>query len=147
MKASEFFIASEQKSILEAIHSAEHETSGEIRVHIDDECKGDVLDCAAKVFARLNMHKTELRNGVLIYLSIKDKKFAVIGDAGINKVVPNNFWDEVKSTMLFFFKQEQFCKGIIEGVLMTSEQLKTYFPRETGDVNELSDDISFGENK
>lgn len=140
----DFFTAEEQQSIVNAIKEAEKETSGEIRVHIDKTCKEDVLDRAAFLFAKLDMHKTELRNGVLFYLATADHKFAIIGDAGINAKVPLNFWDETKNLMLGHFKEGRFAQGLIEGILMSGVQLRTHFPYHKDDVNEISDEISFG---
>jgi len=144
MKASEFFNKKQQKEIVEAIKTAEHETSGEVRVHIELKCKGNVLDRAAHVFAMLKMHKTHLRNGILFYLAVENQKFAVIGDAGINKVVHPEFWNEVRNAMVEYFKQGKFTEGLVHGILKAGEQLKTYFRYEVDDVNELPDDISFG---
>lgn len=144
MKAKDFFSADEQKQIVEAIRRAEKNTSGEIRVHLEWHCKGDVLDRAAKTFAMLKMHKTELRNGVLIYLAINDRKFAIIGDAGINAKVPDDFWDSTKELMVSHFKENRMVKGLVEGIAHAGEQLKKHFPYQQDDINELSDDISFG---
>jgi uncharacterized membrane protein len=144
MKASEFLSEKEKQQIVEAIKTAEHDTSGEIRVHLEMSCKADVLDRAAHLFAQLKMHKTALRNGVLLYLAINDQKFAIIGDVGINKVVPANFWEETKNNMQQYFVQGKIAEGLVHGILMAGEKLKAYFPYETGDVNELPDDISFG---
>ena len=88
-------------------------------------------------------HKTKLRNGVLIYLATEDRKFAIIGDGGINKVVPADFWDQTKLDMLEQFKQGNLIEGITTGVILAGEQLKKYFPYDTDDSNELSDDVSF----
>ncbi len=90
------------------------------------------------------MHKTELRNGVLFYLAVKDQKFAILGDAGINVKVPDNFWDDIKEHMLLNFKDSKYAKGLEEGIKMAGEQLKKHFPFQSDDVNELSDEISFG---
>jgi uncharacterized membrane protein len=90
------------------------------------------------------MHKTKLRNGVLFYLAVKDRKFAILGDAGINAKVPEGFWDNIKDTMLNHFKNGEFARGLSEGIKMTGEQLKKHFPWKSDDVNELSDEISFG---
>lgn len=144
MRPVDHFSKEQQKMIVEAIKQAEHNTSGEIRVHIEKKCKIDVLDRAANVFAMLKMHKTELRNGVLFYLSIEDRKFAILGDAGINAKVPENFWDSVKDAVLEQFKQGNQAKGLIKGILMAGEKLKAHFPYQKDDVNELSDEISFG---
>jgi uncharacterized membrane protein len=88
------------------------------------------------------MHKTKLRNGVLIYLATVDRKFAIIGDAGINSVVPGDFWDDTKEKMLEQFKYGNLVEGIIIGVNMAGLQLQKYFPYADGDSNELSNDIA-----
>lgn len=140
----DLFSTSEKETILKAVESAEMRTSGEIRVHIEKQCKEDVLDHAAFIFSELKMHQTAERNGVLIYLSVDDHKFAIIGDAGINKKVGQNFWDTTKEAMLTLFKAGKISEGISKGVEMAGEQLSTHFPRKTDDLNELSNQISFG---
>lgn len=144
MSAKKFFTAEQQKSIQDAIAKAELNTSGEIRVHIDDKCKGDVLDCAANMFHQLKMNKTELRNGVLFYLAVSDRKFAILGDKGINEKVPANFWDNIKEVMFENFKQQKFTEGLCKGIEMAGEKLKTNFPLQSNDTNELTNDVSFG---
>ncbi len=144
MKPSEFFNYEQKKNITDAIKEAELNTSGEIRVHIEADCKEDVLDRAAFMFEKLAMHKTELRNGVLFYLSASDRKFAILGDAGINAVTPDNFWEEVKETVISHFKKNEFDTGLSTGIKMAGEALKKHFPYQKDDVNELSDEISFG---
>lgn len=141
--ASSFFTKQEQSEILSAVKEAEGETSGEVRVHIETTCSGDVLDRAAWIFGKLGMHKTALRNGVLFYLAVEDRKFAIIGDAGINAKVPADFWDKAKETMVENFKAGKFTEGLSKGILMAGEQLKTHFPHQADDVNELPDEISF----
>ncbi len=141
-----FFSKEAQYLIVDEVIKAEKETSGEIRVHIENRCKGDVMDCAAFVFKKLQMHKTELRNGVLFYLAVKDHKFAILGDAGINAVVPDDFWKDAKQAMLEEFQQARFAEGLIEGIEMAGVKLKEFFPYQSDDINELSDDISFGHN-
>lgn len=134
----------ERESIIAAIEQAEMATSGEIRVHLDNHCKGDQLDRASEVFALLKMHKTELRNGVLFYLALKDHKLAILGDVGINQKVPEHFWEDIRDHMLGLFREGKLAQGLSEGILMAGEQLKAHFPYQSGDSNELSDDISFG---
>ena len=142
--AVDFFSKIEKEEIKHAIMNAELDTSGEIRVHVENTVTGDVLDRAAYIFKQLGMDKTELRNGVLIYLAVKNRRFAIIGDSGINKVVPENFWDTIKSGMLNHFRENRFAEGLIEAITSTGEHLKKHFPRERSDVNELSVDMSFG---
>jgi uncharacterized membrane protein len=145
MSPKEFLGKENETLITKAIEKAEHQTSGEIRVHVESKCKGEVLDRAAWLFKKLKMDETKDRNGVLIYLSINDRKFAIIGDAGINKVVPAEFWDENKEMMISHFKKGEFAIGLINGIEKAGEQLKQFFPYQEDDVNELSDEISYGE--
>ena len=144
MNPSEFFGKENERLIKVAIEGAENQTSGEIRVHLESTCKNDVLDRAAWLFKKLKMHETKERNGILIYLSINDRKFAIIGDLGINKVVPEGFWNQIKEKMIDHFSRGEFVPGIISGIEKTGEKLKKFFPRQSDDVNELSDEISYG---
>ena len=147
MRASDLFSPEDRKRIVQAIGEAELNTSGEIRVHVEISYSGELLDRAATVFARLGMHKTELRNGVLFYLAIRKRQFAVIGDAGINRVVPETFWDEIKSVMEAHFKNSQFAEGLVKGIIMAGEQLKKNFPHQQDDVNELPNELSYGKDE
>jgi uncharacterized membrane protein len=141
------FNSEEKKRIKAAIQEAELNTSGEIRVHLENHCATkNVLDRAAQMFAQLDMHKTEARNGVLIYMAVKDHRFAIIGDAGINQKVENDFWDSTKEKMLEQFKKDNLTQGLVEGILCSGQKLKEHFPYQSNDKNELSDDISFGKN-
>ncbi len=142
--AKHFFTPREQQEIISAIKEAELDTSGEIRVHIENRCKREVLDRAAYLFKQLHIHKTKLRNGVLFYLSVHDHKFAILGDMGINQVVPTNFWDEIKEGMQKQFRDGNFVEGLSEGIIRAGKQLKDHFPYQQDDVNELTDEISFG---
>ncbi len=128
-----------------AIRQAELDTSGEIRVHIETTCPGDVLERASRLFEKLDMHKTQLRNGILIYLAIRNRKFAIIGDMGINTVVPDNFWDNIESEMLNQFRDNRFTEGLIKAIEMAGSQMKKHFPYATNDINELPDEISFND--
>lgn len=143
MKSSTFFTKEEQAKLLAAIREAENETSGEIRLHIETSIKGDVLDEAAWAFKKLGMDKTAERNGVLFYMVVKDRKFAILGDSGIHAKVPAGFWDCISELLAKNFKEGKFAEGLSEGIILAGKQLKTHFPHQKDDVNELSDEISF----
>ena len=143
MSARSFFTKEEQHNIVAAIKEAELNTSGEIRVHIENHCKEEALERAAEVFYDLKMDRTAARNGILFYLAVKDHKFAIIGDEGINKEVEHDFWNDIKDEMTSNFKENKFAEGLIAGILKCGDKLKKYFPYQNDDVNELSDDISF----
>lgn len=143
MSPEKSFSKEQKEAMIAAIQQAEKDTSGEIRVHIENRSKIKVLDRAADVFAELKMHKTALRNGVLIYVALLDHQLAILGDAGINSKVPAGFWDSITTKMVEKFKQGLIAEGICEAVLAAGEQLKAYFPYQDDDVNELPDDISF----
>jgi len=141
--AKNFFTKDKKKEIEDAIKQAELDTSGEIRVHIENKCKGEVLDRAAFIFNKLGMQKTALRNGVLFYLAVNSRKFAIIGDQGINAVVPEDFWENIKEMMAAHFKEGEFTTGLSQGIIEAGKILKKHFPHQRDDVNELSDEISF----
>ena len=139
-----FLTKEDENEIVEAIRLAEKNTSGEIRVHIEQTTSKVPFERALEVFYELNMNETELQNGVLIYLAIADKQFVICGDKGINEVVATDFWDSTKEIMAAQFKQGSFKQGLIDGITKAGEQLKTYFPWQTDDTNELSNEISKG---
>lgn len=145
--ARNFFTKEQQEDISQAIMNAELDTSGEIRVHIENTCTGDALDRALVIFNKLEMDKTESRNGVLLYLAVKNRKFAIIGDSGIHKFVTESFWDSVRNKMMDHFRENHFTEGLVEAVTETGIQLKKYFPYLKDDKNELSDEISFNDHQ
>lgn len=144
--AKNFFTPEQQDDIKQAILNAELNTSGEIRVHIQKNCKGDILDRAANVFKSIGMDKTTSHNGVLFYVAIENRSFAIIGDSGINAVVPVDFWESTKKLMINHFREGRFSEGLVAGIEKAGEQLKEHFPYQRDDVNELNDDISFDNN-
>ena len=139
----------EDAALVAAIGEAERQTSGEIRVHLEDTCPTpEPLDRAAQVFGELNMHKTAARNGVLFYLAWESRQFAVAGDIAINAAVPDDFWETTKEAVLEHFRGENYVLGLERGIRMVGEQLKRYFPYDAAtDQNELDDSISFGGQK
>ena len=138
-----FFKEDERKKIVQSIAEAEAMTSGEIRLHIEAKCKNEnALDRATEVFFQLKMNETVHKNGVLIYLAYEDKKLAIIGDKGIDEVVPANFWDGIKEVMSGHFKQNEFLEGIIFAIQETGSHLMQYFPVQSDDKNEISNEIS-----
>ena len=147
MTPAKYFTPAEKEAIVDAIRETEKNTSGEIRVHIENHAKKATLDRAAQVFADLKMHKTALRNGVLVYVALEDHKLAILGDAGINTKVPAGFWDNITARLAGHFKEGHACRGLCEAILAIGEQLKAYFPYQQNDINELPDDISFGSDK
>jgi len=143
-KVEDFLSKEEEQEIVTAIHIAEKNTSGEIRVHIEKTTLLDPYDRAKEVFVQLKMNETELQNGVLIYLAVGDKHFAICGDKGINDIVGADFWNSTRDVMVAHFKQGNFKQGLVDGILKAGEELKKHFPWQEGDTNELSNEISKG---
>lgn len=144
-KTRRFFSIAEKERIVQAVQQAEAQTSGEIRVHVESGVRGkSPLDRAKAVFQELGMTRTDLHNGVLIYLAVDDRKFAIIGDSGIDQVVPPDFWETTKEVMRGHFAQGRFLEGVLHGIASAGEHLKVHFPCSADDVNELTDEISEG---
>jgi uncharacterized membrane protein len=140
-----FFTEDDEKQILSAIRNAESRTSGEIRVRIEKKGGKDPMTVARKSFEALGMRKTELHNGVLFVLITEDRTFVILGDDGINKKVPADFWNKVKDIVLGHFRKGFFAEGLAEGIKLAGEQLANFYPYQKEDKNELPDAISYAE--
>lgn len=146
MKQKEFLERLDQQRITTAIQEAERETSGEIRVHVQPKAiGGDIRTVAERTFERLGMTRTFLLNGVLLFIATEEQRFVILGDKGIDEKVPAGFWDEIAAKLTIRFSKGEFTEGIVEAITAAGVQLREYFPRATGDVNELSDTINVEE--
>lgn len=144
-QTEDFLSAGEEQDIINAIQQAEKNTSGEIRVHIENHSEKPPLERAQEVFFQLGMDATQARNGVLFYVGVNDHTFAIIGDEGIDKAVENDFWDCTKDIVISHFKEKRYKQGLVEGILRAGDRLQQYFPYSSDtDKNELSDTISKG---
>jgi uncharacterized membrane protein len=144
-KVEDFLTKAEEAEIVEAIRLAEKNTSGEIRVHLEKKTPVAPIERAVEVFHELKMDQTQLRNGVIIYVAVKSKQFAIYGDKGINEKVADNFWNSTKDIMLEHFKKGRNKQALVDGIYNTGQQLKSCFPHQSDDSNELSNEISKGE--
>jgi len=141
-KVEDFLTQKQEQQIIKAIRTAELHTSGEIRVHIESTTQKETISRATEVFYYLKMDETKNKNGVLFYLAVDDKKFAVIGDKNINTKVDRDFWDNIKNTVIKEFKTTHFASGLVKGILKVGKELATYFPFEENDKNELPNKVS-----
>ncbi len=137
-----FLRPDEEEKVLAAIREFEGRTSGEIRVHLAERAGDDILAAAREAFERLGMTATAERNGVLFFVAVADRRFAVLGDRGIDEKVPEGFWDDVVARVRERFAEGRFADGLVEGISMAGEQLAAFFPHRPDDVNELPDEIS-----
>lgn len=141
--AGKFFSEKEQGFLLKAIAEAEMNTSGEIRLHLENFCSGNEIEAAWKIFARLEMHKTKERNGILIYIATMSRKIAIVGDEGIHQKLGTEFWDKLVKDLISHFRNNKRAEALAESIIECGKQLGHYFPRQKDDKNELSDAISF----
>ena len=138
----QFITALDQDRIVKAISAAEMQTSGEIRVHIQPKARGEIREVAERTFERLGMTKTDLRNGVLLFIASEEQRFVILGDRGINDKVPAGFWDDIAARLTIRFRNGEFTDGIVDAIHSAGEELRNYFPRAADDVNELTNDIN-----
>ena len=145
-KPKEFLSHDEMQQVVQAIRQSEQQTSGEIRVYIESHCRFvDPMDRAAELFFGLRMDQTKDRNGVLVYIAMKDRQLAILGDEGIHKRVGKEFWAKEVAEMLSEFYADHYATGIAKVVTEIGEALHTHFPYDgKTDKNELPDDIVFG---
>ena len=133
----------DEARLIKAIQLAELKTSGEIRVHIEKTCKGDIIAACKKKFEELKMHETKDRNAILFFLAVGSKAFAVWGDEGIHQKVSDEFWESITDCAIGCFKQNDLITGLEKSIEMCGEKLQLYFPIEADDKNELSNEISY----
>lgn len=140
------FSEEEISSVVEAIKSAEMQTSGELRVFIESRCKYvDALDRAKQIFSNLEMQKTEQRNAVLFYMAVKDKQLAIFADEGIHQAVGTEFWKKSVADAISNITAENVVPGVVKAIEQIGSALKEHFPyNKEVDRNELPDDIVFG---
>lgn len=143
-KVEDFLTAEEEQVIIEAIKTAENNTSGEIRIHIEKTTSKPPMERALEVFYFLKMDRTKMRNGVLFYIAVESRRFAILGDEGINNKVPENFWDTEKELVLSHFVKGEPVIGLELAIKEVGNKLKEFFPYQSDDTNELSDEISKG---
>lgn len=145
LNAKNIFDKPGQDRIMEAIRAAEANTSGEIRLHVEDYSRSDVLARTRYLFTKLGMHQTVAKNGVLIYVAVKDHQVAIFGDEGIDAVVEEDFWESEIKLLIEHFKKNDYLTGLELAIARVGEKLKVYFPHQgEADQNELSDEISMG---
>lgn len=142
MEVEQFLTEQQEKEVIDAIREAEKNTSGEIRVHLEKSLNQDAIKRAEELFVQLEMEKTTFKNGVLFYVAVDDHQFAILGDEGIDKVVPDDFWESIKNEVINEFVKGEHAKGLVMGILHAGEKLKEFFPYSDEDENELSDEIS-----
>lgn len=144
-----FFTKAEQEQIVAAIAAAEKHTTGEIRVYIERSVKqvGHEQDAtyvrAREVFARLGMQRTEARNGVLVYLAVRSRRFAIVGDEELHRRVGDDYWLEIRDSLAADFATERFAEGLVAAITAIGDRLGDHFPPRSDDRNELTDDIAY----
>jgi uncharacterized membrane protein len=142
MKHKDFVATIDQQRIVDAIGTAERQTSGEIRVHIQPKSHGDIRKIAERTFERLGMTKTDLRNGVLLFIASEEQRFVILGDRGIDEKAPAGFWDEIAAKLTARFQRGEFTDGIVEAIHSAGEELRHDFPCAESDMNELTNEVN-----
>ena len=142
----QFFSPVEKEKIVQAIRNAEMRTSGEIRVYVESRCRFiDPMDRALEIFTNLKMEQTEYRNGVLLYVALKDRQLAVYGDKGVHEKTGDEVWNSAVKKVIAHFNKEDYAGGICLCIAEIGESLQQHFPYDrTVDKNELPDEIIFG---
>ena len=137
-----YWDARDLDAIRAGIAEAEKNTSGEIRVHLSVRTQEDMLAVAKTIFKKLKMHKTRLRNGVLILVDPRNKRFAVFGDEGIHAKTGDDFWRATRDAMQAGFASGRWTEGVLAGVKSAGKKLTEHFPVGAEDGNELANEVT-----
>lgn len=136
----ELFNDNEIKSIEESIKLIESKTTGRIKIYIGTKISGKPLNLTRKIFEKIGLKQLKNRNGILLYIAVKDKKLVIFADDGINDKVGDAFWEIVKDAMIEKFKNGQFELGVIGGVNLIGEKLIEKFPSENEEISGVIDE-------
>ena len=145
MALADFIPSEGQRRIADAITAAERHTTGEICVHVTPRCRGNVMKRATRTFDRLHLYTTKRRNAVLIFIAYEARKLAILGDSGINAVVPKGFWNNEVEELTRYLKAGRPVDGLCEIIAHIGDRLSEFFPGVRDDENELSNEVSFDE--
>jgi uncharacterized membrane protein len=141
----DFFSAEDKQEILDSLAGASARTSCEIRIRVEKKAGKDPLAKARAAFEACGMREKAEKNGVMFYVSVEDRKFAVLGDDGINAKVPEGFWEKIKDAVLGKFREKQFALGLIGGINMAGEKMAEFFPDEKEGATAAQEGISYEE--
>lgn len=143
MPLDDFISVEGQRRIARAITEAERRTSGEICVHVTPHCLSEPIKQAEAVFNIKHLYRTQRRNAVLIYIAYSDRKMAILGDTGINRLVPDGFWNDALALLAQHFRRHCVVEGICAAVALIGEKLSEFFPADREDINELSNEVTY----
>lgn len=141
-----YFSDSDLKEIASNINVVEKETAGEVRLCVQIkksffERKRSPREIAIRQFLKMGMHKTKHRTGLLIYILLDDRKFEILADDGINRIIEISTWESIEDTVRQEFKDGNYLQGVLHCINLIGEKLKIHFPNEDGDTNELSNEV------
>ncbi|HSF15078.1 MAG TPA: TPM domain-containing protein [Vicinamibacteria bacterium] len=128
-------------AIAEAVRRAESRTSGEIVVHI----VRNLLPLetsrkrAQRAFAELGVDQTAQRNGVLLLVVMKKRRFEIVPDEGIDSKAKPPPWEEIASSIAEGIRKDGLANGICAGVEQIGLVLAAHFPSSGTDANQLPD--------
>ncbi len=137
-----FFSKLDSDRIVEAIAEAEKKSSGQVRVHVTHRKPENLEQRAERRFEKLGMTRTAHRNGVLIYIAPKLRRFRILGDTGVHEKCGDEFWKETAAEMEEHFRRGEFTEGVVKGVQKAGDLLALHFPLAASDVNELPDEVT-----
>lgn len=92
---------------------------------------------AMEQFFLNNIHHTDKRTGILIFVSVAEHYVEIIADKGINDVVEEDTWSGVVNNFIIKVKADQIADGFIEAITTCGNELVTHFPANGKDINEL----------
>lgn len=92
-------------------------------------------------FYKNRIHGTENSTGILLFVSVMEKKAVILADEGISKVLPKETWDEVLALLGSHLHKGNWGKGFVEAIELCGGLLKTHFPIQPGSQDELKNHL------
>jgi uncharacterized membrane protein len=140
-----YFTEEDLSKIQSALERLEKNTQGEVVISFHrkrsfTERLYDFHELAMKDFRRLNVHKTKLRTGILLFIIFEDKYYDIIADEGIYRKISDEVWNEIEENLCRHFREGKYAEGVLFVIESMYGVLRKQFPALNTD-DEIGNEI------
>lgn len=100
-----------------------------------------VRERAVQAFYEKGLYKTRDETGILIFISLLERKVWILGDRGIDRKISHTAWKELVRELSLGIREKRACESLCSVISKIGAELARHFPQKVDDVNELSDEV------
>lgn len=102
-----------------------------------------VRERAVRAFFEKRLYKTKDENGILIFISLFERKVWILGDRGVDRKIPHEIWQTYARELSTGIREGHACAALCAGIGKCGALLAEHFPKVADDLNELPDDLIY----